>query len=128
MIDILPVQLLMPLEFMVDCHAEQLDSFGRQTLIREFAFLHGVLVRIGENQVANSPAPTCQVTLRGSRQEMNRLKEAVHHLQRINGSVSPVPQVVIGPLFVCSSATFTGFGSSGHEDGNVGTIPCFRPS
>ena len=98
LIDIFAVQLLMPLEFMVDCHAEQLDSFGRQTLIREFAFLHGVLVRIGENQVATSPASTCQVTLRGSRQEMNRLKEAVHHLQRINGSVSPVPVVVTGPV------------------------------
>jgi len=49
-----------PVEYVVECLAEKLDGYGRADLVKEFAFLHGVLVRLSERNFG----PFCQVLLR----------------------------------------------------------------
>ena len=68
-----------PIEYVVECMADKLDGYGRSELVKEFAFLHGVLIRLSERNFG----ALCQVTLRGCHQEINRLQEAVAHLTRI---------------------------------------------
>lgn len=77
---------MVPVEYVVECLAEALDAYGRAELVRNFSFLHGVVVRMSERNFG----PFSQVTLRGSQQEIGRLQEAVAHLVKVvsNGSVS----------------------------------------
>jgi hypothetical protein len=75
-------QFLIPIEFVVECRTEVLDSYGRPALVKDFAILHGVLLRLNEKTTGS--CSHCSATIRGSQQEIGRLKEAVNHLMKLN--------------------------------------------
>jgi hypothetical protein len=81
-----PSQFLIPVELVVDCQADMLDAYGRSALVKDFALLHGVLVRLNDK---NSGLANSSVTLRGNQQELHRLRDALQHLMKLcNISVS----------------------------------------
>lgn len=77
-------QFLIPVEYVVECRTEVLDSYGRQTLVKDFSILYGVLVRLNDKTSDTNSVACCAATIRGSQQEIDRLKEAVNHLLKIN--------------------------------------------
>ncbi|XP_057371261.1 protein bicaudal C homolog 1-like [Daphnia carinata] len=76
------IRFLIPVEFVIECRTEILDSYGRQALVKDFALLHGVLLRL--NEKTTGVCSHCSATIRGSQQEIARLKEAVNHLMKLN--------------------------------------------
>ncbi|KAK4021086.1 protein bicaudal C homolog 1 [Daphnia magna] len=76
------IRFLIPVEFVIECRSEILDSYGRPTLIKDFAILYGVLLRL--NEKTTGVCSHCSATVRGSQQEIGRLKEAVNHLMKLN--------------------------------------------
>lgn len=72
---------MIPVEYVVECRTDILDSYGRETLVKDFAVLHGVLVRLNEKTVE---ASHCSATIRGSQENIGHLKEAVNHLRKLN--------------------------------------------
>lgn len=75
-------QFLIPIEYVVECRTEVLDSYGRPALVKDFAILYGVLLRLNEKTMGS--CSHCSATIRGSQQEIGRLKEAVNHLMKLN--------------------------------------------
>lgn len=69
---------MIPVEYVVECRTEMLEFYGRQALVKDFAVLYGVLVRLNEKTTVSS------ATIRGSQQEIGKLKEAVNHLMKLN--------------------------------------------
>ena len=68
------------MELVVDCRSDMLDAYGRTAVVKDFALLHGVLVRLNDK---NSGPLNCSVTLRGTQQELGRLKDALNHLVKL---------------------------------------------
>jgi len=85
------IRMSIPIEYVVECMADKLDGYGRSELVKEFAFLHGVLIRLSERNFG----ALCQVTLRGCHQEINRLQEAVAHLTRIVEHGPNMPKITM---------------------------------
>jgi hypothetical protein len=75
-------QFLIPIEYVVECRTEVLDSYGRPALVKDFAILYGVLLRLNEKTMGS--CSHCSATIRGSQHEIGRLKEAVNHLMKLN--------------------------------------------
>ncbi|EFX75400.1 hypothetical protein DAPPUDRAFT_323314 [Daphnia pulex] len=75
-------QFMIPIEYVVECRTEVLDSYGRPALVKDFAILYGVLLRLNEKTTGS--CSHCSATIRGSQQEIGRLKEAVNHLMKLN--------------------------------------------
>ena len=71
---------MIPVEYVVECRTEILDAYGRQALVKEFA-VYGVLLRLNEKTLG---ASHCSATVRGSQQEIGKLKEAVNHLMKLS--------------------------------------------
>ncbi|XP_046644373.1 protein bicaudal C homolog 1-like [Daphnia pulicaria] len=76
------IRFLIPIEYVVECRTEVLDSYGRSALVKDFAILYGVLLRLNEKTMGS--CSHCSATIRGSQHEIGRLKEAVNHLMKLN--------------------------------------------
>ena len=75
------LKFLTPAEYVIECPTKILDVYGRAVLAKNFATNYDVLLRL--NEKPSNPSPTTAVTLRGSHQDVARLKEAVTYFLRI---------------------------------------------
>jgi len=68
-----------PVEFIVECNEEAVNTLGKQSLSAHFHESYGVLLRF----YPRIDGVVCQVNLRGTYDTAERLKEAVNHFCRI---------------------------------------------
>lgn len=80
MFSILSEKMDVPVEFIIDCNVERVNSIGESSLIDYFSKTFGVLLRF----YPKIDGVTCQVNIRGQHDRLQQLKDAVAYFGRVN--------------------------------------------
>ena len=89
LLTLLVVQALIPVEFIVECNSDWIESVGRLFLVTQFGSMYGVLIRF----YPKIDGLTYQVNIRGSLEQLDRLEEAVSHFSRL-GKIDSVSRIL----------------------------------
>ena len=101
------------MEILIECWGNIINSYSKAKLIKDFSVLHGVLLRVGEISIDG----TCQVSIRGSLEQVNHTLEAVCHFLKLTGcSVSDHYNWFLNYL-LSGNSFILGKEPCSHEDG-----------